>query len=476
MELNRIDLIHKEYRDHYKEYELIGSYKLFIPFYKVNMKMGYIYECELNIIEEYICKCLNLGLEYSNDILDVLGLDEEIFTFTISGLQKDNYVCFEDGRLLLAEEGRRLYENGVKHEEKFKSIEWFFDGLVPEYRIDFFGEDQNHTFKKYKEISRDENNLLVLPRTFPDYSVDRDYHALSKRFLSVLNDNDNTSNVLLEKNIINVTSFELTSDREIYYHEYLMMVFKNEKSQFKLLAFDPCGLSFIDQRVTNNIQELYGKGELDSSLFEHEEGAHQGIQNIIEVLKNYANNALVNLEEEERNEILKLDATNINSRYIMTYEIREKFLQYLKNAQESLHISSPWMNDYIVNDEFIKDIKNLLRRGVRISILYGPSSVQDIDKDGRNVKTQQIAGKLKKIGDEFTSGLLTVTHGQTHDKLLICDKKYYIQGSFNFLSYAGEGDQFFRNEGATYSEEKALIEQTIIMLSKTYGSSVFCWV
>jgi hypothetical protein len=295
------------------------------------MKMGYIYECELNIIEEYICKCLNLGLEYSNDILDVLGLDEEIFTFTISSLEKDNYVCFEDGRLLLAEESRKLYENGVKHEEKFKSIEWFFDGLVPEYKIDFFGEDQNHTFKKYKEISKDENNLLILPRTFPDYSVDRDYHALSKRFLSVLNDKDDNSNILLEKNIINVTSFELTSDREIYYHEYLMMVFKNENSQFKLLAFDPCGLSFIDQRVTNNIQELYGKGELDSSLFEHE---GVGIQDIIKALNNYAKDALVNLEEEERNEILKLDASNIISSYIMNHEIREKFLQYLKNAQK----------------------------------------------------------------------------------------------------------------------------------------------
>lgn len=53
---------------------------------------------------------------------------------------------------------------------------------------------------------------------------------------------------------------------------------------------------------------------------------------------------------------------------------------------------------------------------------------------------------------------------QTHEKLCICDRKYYINGSFNFLSYSGEEkNNGFRNEGSTYSENRKLIDTVIKM-------------
>ena len=57
--------------------------------------------------------------------------------------------------------------------------------------------------------------------------------------------------------------------------------------------------------------------------------------------------------------------------------------------------------------------------------------------------------------------LFKISHGKTHEKLLICDRKYYINGSFNFLSYSGKFENKFRNEGSTYSENIRLIEETI---------------
>jgi phosphatidylserine/phosphatidylglycerophosphate/cardiolipin synthase-like enzyme len=37
----------------------------------------------------------------------------------------------------------------------------------------------------------------------------------------------------------------------------------------------------------------------------------------------------------------------------------------------------------------------------------------------------------------------------THQKILICDRTFAVTGSFNWLSYAGEQDEGYRNETGT---------------------------
>lgn len=43
---------------------------------------------------------------------------------------------------------------------------------------------------------------------------------------------------------------------------------------------------------------------------------------------------------------------------------------------------------------------------------------------------------------------------------MICDESYYIEGSYNFLSFAGEYDdktKDHREEGATYSTNRKML-------------------
>ena len=81
--------------------------------------------------------------------------------------------------------------------------------------------------------------------------------------------------------------------------------------------------------------------------------------------------------------------------------------------------------------------------------------------DTRDNKTVEIANELREIGKNY-GGLLSVdTNAETHEKLLICDEKYYINGSYNFLSYAAEDNKFFRNEGSTYTEDKEFIKSAV---------------
>lgn len=57
------------------------------------------------------------------------------------------------------------------------------------------------------------------------------------------------------------------------------------------------------------------------------------------------------------------------------------------------------------------------------------------------------------------SGKFRIQKGNTHIKLLVCDDLYFIQGSFNFLSFDGIYTEDTRTEIATYSESKREIEE-----------------
>jgi len=45
-----------------------------------------------------------------------------------------------------------------------------------------------------------------------------------------------------------------------------------------------------------------------------------------------------------------------------------------------------------------------------------------------------------------------VKRTETHEKFIICDNRFCVFGSFNWLSYRGERDRGYRRETSLYSE------------------------
>lgn len=461
MDINDISFIHEEYCEYYKGYSIIGSYDIFIPFYRVVMKMNYVAETCVNLLEEFICKCISREIVKKKDICEVLSIDDYILKFTLEELKNKKYLIENNEEFNFTEEGEKLFRRRIKLIENSKNIPWYYNGVYPEFNGDFFNKDSSHILKKFKDIEKMENAFFINPITFPKYDREKDFMNISHEVIKYHNKNLQEE----EEKIVNINYFEMINDRDLFYHKYILMMFKNKEGRYKLLAYDPCGSYGVETKVTENLQKLYEEGKLLNLIScENKEkvqellDAMNGIDNkyhleYIEELRDRFNN------EKSEGNLMPFD--EYKEDYLMNYEIREKFLYFLKNAKESLYIISPWMNNYIINDDFIEDIKNLLEEGVRIRIKYGISHTKDIEENYRNKNTHNIAKKLKDIGKPY-GDLLKIEHGQTHEKLCICDKKYYINGSFNFLSYSGEQNSAgFRNEGSTYSENKRLIETVI---------------
>lgn len=524
MELTKIEQIHERYEAYMDDYHLSGSYSVWIPFFKVTLQMNYLYESDLTMVEDFICKCIERGIVTKSKIMFVLALDEEIFNVAIAPLVGSGYLMeqLENGQISYSftEVGKRLSEKRTRYEPKTMFTDWFYDGLGDQYKLDFFSTSHEHQFKKFKEIEKTKDQIIITPTVFPKYESELHFQLLARQTIEKIDELEQAEQEkIISKSIVNIEHFELLTDREVYYHEYRILVFHNDEDEFKLIAHDPCGTNFVDQQVTESIMELADDGYFADLIVDETEQI--STDHILMALKNYAHEKLSSslatavddvtvdkalierIDEQvvravdsvqkvetisEADEVVstedisedtqllqqaqiveyrqslenieQLEPQNISLQYIMNYNIREQFVSYLKNAQKSLYIISPWMNNYIINDEFKQDLENLLKRGVKVRIICGITDHKSEQQDFRDLNTQKIAKELIRIAEPY-GDLFRLKFGQTHEKLLVCDDLHYINGSFNFLSYSGGDDKYFRNEGSTYCQDKILIQETI---------------
>lgn len=518
MELTTIEQTHERYEAYMDGYHLSGSYSVWIPFFKVTLEMNYLYETELTMIEDFICKCIERNINLKSKIMFVLALDEEIFSAAIKPLVESGYLAEhlenDETSYVFTEIGRRLIEKRTRYEPKNMLTEWYYDGLGDEYKLDFYSTAHKHVFKKFKDIEKTKDQIVINPTVFPKYDSELHFQQLSRQTIEKIDEIEKAEQEqIVSKRIVNIENFEMLTDREVYYHEYRILAFYSDVREFKLIAHDPCGTDFVDQQVTTSIMELANDGYFDNLIVDEDE--RLSIDEIVTALKNYAhekiNSELTNLvemnsmetgsidealakrigethDEIRIEEVDSLNQTSIESslarkeqlldyrqsleninqlesqvipiQYIMNYKIREKFLAYLKNAQKSLYIISPWMNHYIINDEFKQDLENLLKKGVKVRIICGITDPLSEKQDFRDLNTQKIANELIRICEPY-GDLFKLQFGQTHEKLLICDDTHYINGSFNFLSYSGGENKYFRNEGSTYIQDEMIIQETI---------------
>ena len=161
--------------------------------------------------------------------------------------------------------------------------------------------------------------------------------------------------------------------------------------------------------------------------------------------------------EENKNTIKKLleDKERIDNRDIIEYieknqktvdiKVLSRIPQHieflydtLQNAQESVCILSGTATSYVVDNEFKDTLMDCLKRGVNIYIGYGySSSFNKQSKEGYNIKAEQDLKKLVEFSKQKNlKGEIFVAEYKNHSKMLICDDKYVVCGSYNWLSNA----------------------------------------
>jgi hypothetical protein len=169
------------------------------------------------------------------------------------------------------------------------------------------------------------------------------------------------------------------------------------------------------------------------------------------------------IQENNNSELLEeFKTTEIEKKITETqtlsvWETQEKFAEALKTVKSKILIESPWVKRATL--KYINSIEKALQRSVDVIILYGIES-NDEHHYGTIEKLRNLKSKYQK--NFYLIHLPTHFEEQgnnkmtgTHRKLIIKDNDYYIQGSFNFLSFNKEKGQKIANE------ESILIPQNV---------------
>ena len=127
----------------------------------------------------------------------------------------------------------------------------------------------------------------------------------------------------------------------------------------------------------------------------------------------------------------------------------------LKESKKRLMILSPWIRAVAVNNLFLQQFEDLLKRNVQVHIGYG---FGDKDND-RNSSDIQAERRLEELARKYSETFTFQRWGDTHAKILISDSQFEITTSFNWLSFRGARDRAFRNERGTLVSDPQKVDE-----------------
>lgn len=150
----------------------------------------------------------------------------------------------------------------------------------------------------------------------------------------------------------------------------------------------------------------------------------------------------------------EIRAGNSAFRVLTAAEHRAVLERALDSARQRVVIVSPWLRTNAINGRLVERLLAALHRQVRVTIGYG---IDDVD----DAMTQRALGRLQKAKE---AGLVIKRLGDTHEKILLCDDKFAVITSFNWLSFRPWEGHAVRHETGLYTEDPATIASLSQML------------
>ena len=152
-----------------------------------------------------------------------------------------------------------------------------------------------------------------------------------------------------------------------------------------------------------------------------------------------------------RQQELEAALQSISVRQVEVYEHRGLLDRALAEADERVLIISPWINHEVVDDRLIGRFRDLLDREVELWIGYGINeSGEGQGSKKKKELDREATEKLSRLGVDYPESFRLKLLGDTHAKVLVCDSRFAVITSFNWLSFRGDEALSFRDERGCY--------------------------
>ena len=433
------------------------------PFYVLRLDLTYLANRELQLLEEFVLKCITNRLVKPQEISSFLGIESYQIEKVLSELISRDLVKKEEN-LKLTEVGLNVLEKQTVLAPISETQTFYLDALNGELKNSL--SLKNFDSKTYKNSAI--NKIIKKPRKGHIEDL-VDYYPDIEKLLQISHPNNSNPIKLLQVNNL----------EKIYpqWHEVLLVLYKSNPGD-REIEYEIFSRGFIQTEYRKTIEELYAEGKkILEPIFQQMEEDKPPQNSVNEVISNIQEDDIKTVEKlttkisslndpdnflETKNNSLKQEIQKLKqelqqiksqtriSEVVHTYQNREYLLKALKEAKNRLMIISPWIKANVVDKEFLSTLEATLRRKVKIYIIYGIKG-SNSQNDSQSIKQlSNLEANYKNLQFQRTEN--------SHRKQIICDDKFAIVTSFNFLSFRADPHLTYRDELGVILRDKQTIE------------------
>jgi DNA-binding MarR family transcriptional regulator len=472
------EAIARRYARRFPGYRLADYGRVALPPFRMQVRVLKITRKKLPILHEFILRTINVGLTHAGDIAGFLGLERTLVNTALTELATNGQVILAGAegqrahRLALTEQGRGALDSMTleKLEEDIEVV--WLDGLTRRLTAEIVFLQQDEVAKQgLTEIS-------PYPRRNPDVEdfrgdLFREWKHKHPDFeLIAILRVERIQHVFRDDVLLLTYAHDGEADHTSHKAQVGFVVgghwSDDHAEAFRTSNADSC-IPLVAEQVGNAVEcstlleprlaALITPNEDVSALREQTTVANQRIDAFNEQLRttNSASQRRVLMQhllfEQERRAQAEAQLSNIRVRLLDTYEHPPLLNDALSNAKERILIVSPWVRSGVVNESFVRKLEKALRRSVFVYVGYG------IGRDDESGQDNAAVDALKRLEDRYDN-LFLRNLGNTHAKILVCDSRYVVITSFNWLSFRSDQRREFRDERGFYAGIQSYIEET----------------
>lgn len=497
-----MDKLRAALRRDFRDYEPIASFEAAIPLYFARLVVEVLEPQVLTSFEIYMLHAIALGVNTHERIAALLGVQDRDLLGAGAKLLKRGYIeqqlSIGGGvRLLsLSEQGRQaLSEQGPPPIPQRKSCYLHFDTLTwtPIAREDTWSVKQMR-----------DAGLSILPSkraealTLGDFTEGDVTTALSgvsafegNRIIALLELRKAEKQYLAPVTVVLLRQ-PLNGEQQLAIYRHGMQLrtdsialhrlFENglftlppERASLKEQQLPlPTSLHQTAQQATQHLlQAERAISHLETELVVQEESQQETPQE-----QERQNTRIEQLKEElrirrEECEELRQQLREHQVEFLKTEQHRNVLERAFREAKEEVLIISPWLNRRACTDDLCRLMAQAVARGVRIRIAYGIGRERHPQEAARNRNNlYEVKKALQQVVPPASTHLLEMVETDgTHQKILVCDRSFAVNGSFNWLSYLGQKDAGYRDETGTLFRGKHQVEELAAIALRAFANA-----
>lgn len=397
----RIEELASEHAHSIPGFELIYFSEIAFPFWRVNLKIQILQEKPLNVVDEFLLKLVDTGVNKIEKIGEILGLKYDIVKDSAITLLRNEIISFNSSlkTIHLTNKGKEILKSLILITPETVPFTFCINGitgdycpfdrrLIPPNSIKQTGIRSLHTNKQIEYPS--ESNI----------NFDKFYH-----FYKELNQKGYTD--MPRGELLDIIEFEKVWPmfkimRVLTYYNYDQKIYqftvydRNERApeydgiltnldnEEDLLPLEEYPYDEVEsptdfsQRVIKPVEE---EATQNLSILNKTEQDLKYKEELLNSSSTLSRKTREEIEQEINNLREQIGLQKRSTRLLRTFEHRPLLEESFKSAKKWVIIVSPWLTPEAFDNSLISLMEKALQRKVKVIILYGYPGMLSAAKD-----------------------------------------------------------------------------------------------